>query len=327
MTDSTQLRKAAKRMAESATRFVDSLTPLQRAVAVLEFDDDAERTNWHYIPRPRCGLGIVEMDESQRHLALDLVATGLSTAAHGRVRTIMELETILGEIEGAEGKHVRDPQLYYVSLFGDVGDDAPWGWRFEGHHLSLNNTIVDGCLASAAPNFLGANPAEVRHGEQTGLRALKAEEDIARGLLSDLDGDQQRVAIVSDRAPDDITTRNAPYVRETLEPPGLAGDDMSTSQQQTLRELIAVYVERLPEALAESEIDRLEKALMANVHFAWAGAVDRGRGHYYRLQGPTFLAEYDNTQNDANHIHAVWHDLTRNFGEDLLRSHYQSSHG
>ena len=326
MTDSAQVRETAKRMAESAARFLDRLTPPQRAVAVLNFGDAEERTNWHYIPRPRRGLALKEMDESQRQLALDLVATGVGAAAQKRTRAIMNLETILGEMEGPDGAHARDPELYYVSVFGQVGGDEPWGWRFEGHHVSLNNTIIDGCLASAAPNFLGANPAEVRHGEHSGLRALKAEEDVARGLLFDLDAEQVQIAIVSNQAPDDIITRNEPYVRQALEPSGLAGAAMTPSQQRTLRELVGVYLERLPEAVAEMETARLVSVEMAQVHFAWAGDKERGKGHYYRLQGPTFLAEYDNTQNDANHVHAVWRDLTRDFGEDLLKAHYQKGH-
>ena len=326
MADSDQARETAKRMAESAARFLDRLTPQQRAVAVINFSDAEERTNWHYIPRPRRGLAIKEMDESQRQLALDLVATGLSAATQKRTRTIMDLETILGEMEGPGGIHARDPELYFVSVFGEVGEDEPWGWRFEGHHVSLNNTIVAGCLASAAPNFLGANPAEVRHGEHSGLRALKAEEEVARGLIFDLDEEQERIAIVSNQAPDDIITRNEPFIREVPEPPGLAGAAMTPSQQQTLRELVAVYVQRLPEVVAEVETARLVSADMARVHFAWAGEKERGKAHYYRLQGPTFLAEYDNTQNEANHIHAVWRDLTRDFGEDLLKAHYQNGH-
>ena len=326
MIDSTQLRETAKRMAEAANRFLQELGQEQRRKAVIDFGDDEERTNWHYVPRPRRGLPLKEMDRRQQQAALDLAATGLSDAAHARAKTIIGLEPILGEIEGAGGKFVRDPELYYMSVFGIVGADDPWGWRFEGHHLSLNNTIVNGCLASSTPNFFGANPAEVRHGEHSGLRALKDEEDTARELLYDLDGEQKRIAVVSSEAPDDILTRNAPFVREELQPPGLAGRQMTESQRQALRTLVEVYVSRLPKTVATFEMDRLERADLDRIHFAWAGSHERRGRHYYRLQGPTFMAEYDNTQNDANHIHAVWHDLTRNFGEDLLRAHYHKSH-
>ena len=326
MTDSPQLRETAKRMAEAASRFLETLGQDQRRKAIIDFGDDEERTNWHYVPQPRNGLPLKEMDPRQRQAALALAATGLSEAAHARAKTIIELELILGEIEGPGAKFDRDPELYYVSVFGAVGADGPWGWRFEGHHLSLNNTIVNGGLASSAPNFFGANPAEVRHGERSGLRALKPEEDTARDLLSDLDGEQKRIAVVSGEAPDDILTRNAPFVREKLQPLGLAGAHMTADQRQSLRALVEVYVSRLPETVAALEMDRLERADLDRIHFAWAGAHERRERHYYRLQGPTFMAEYDNTQNDANHIHAVWHDLTRDFGEDLLKAHYHKSH-
>ena len=149
---------------------------------------------------------------------------------------------------------------------------------------------------------------------------------MARSLLTDLDGEQRRTAIVSDEAPADIITRNAPYVRESLEPPGLAGCDMTASQRQTLKELVAVYVERQPVLLAQQQLVLLADEALSRITFAWAGATESGKGHYYRVQGSTFLAEYDNTQNDANHIHAVWHDLRSDFGEDLLKVHYQNGH-
>ena len=228
-------------------------------------------------------------------------------------------------MEGAGRRFQRDPELYYVSIFGEPGGDAPWGWRFEGHHVSLNHTIVEGRLGTT-PLFFGSNPAEVRHGEQTGLRALREEEDLGRQLLHELDGEQKAVAIVSAEAPRDILTTNVPHVRGEVEPEGLGSADMSAAQRQILDALIEVYVRRLPEAVAEAEWARLGAAYLRAAHFAWAGAEERGGPHYYRVQGPSFLAEYDNTQNDANHIHAVWRDLNNDFGEDLLKLHYRQNH-
>ena len=315
----------ARRMADAALAFLDALDEGQRSKARLDFADESERTNWHYIPRERAGLPIKEMDAAQRARALDLVAAGLSAPARERARTIMALEPVLAEVEGRGGRFSRDEELYYVSLFGEVGGGGPWGWRFEGHHISLNNTIL-GDRVSAAPLFFGANPAEVRHGEREGLRALAAEEDLARDLLSQLDGEQRARAVISDRAPDDILTRNAPRVGGEVVPEGLAAADMSPGQRQLLEALVRVYVERQPEALAGMQMQKLRQGDLEAAHFAWAGSDRRGQGHYYRVLAPAFLAEYDNTQNDANHIHAVWRDLAGDFGGDLLQRHYARSH-
>ena len=323
--NSPGLVETAKRMADAAAELLATFTPDQRARAVLDFDD-GERENWHYIPRDRTGLPLKEMDTRQRSLTQNLVATGLSSGAHRRANTIIELEPILGGIEGEGRKFARDPGLYFVTLFGTPGGETAWGWRFEGHHVSLNNTVLAGELISASPVFFGANPAEVRHGERQGLRALKEEEEMARALLTDLDGEQLRQAVVAPEAPSDILTRAVPHVRGEVRAEGLAGADLSGAQLQQLKDLVAVYVDRLPEAVAALEHARLERADYSLAHFAWAGPAERGRGHYYRVQGPTFVAEYDNTQNDANHIHAVWRDLQNDFGEDLLKSHYREAH-
>lgn len=316
----------AKGMAETAAGLLACLDEDQRSTACLDFHDHQERTNWHYVPRERRGLSLKNMDDSQRAHTHTLLASGLSLSAAATARTIIELEPILGELEGSTAKFVRDSELYFVSVFGDPGGDR-WGWRFEGHHLSVNYTIIDNRWICATPLFFGANPAEVRHGEREGLRALAVEEDLARELLFDLDGEQRSHAIISTEAPSDILTRNSAYVRgEVEEAEGLSAVDMNESQRQGLRRLVEVYVERLPEPLATAEMVNLESMDFTATHFAWAGAAERGAGHYYRVQGPVFLAEYDNTQNDANHIHAVWRNLLNDFGEDLLKNHYKQSH-
>lgn len=313
-------------MAGAAQTLLASLDSTQRAKATLVFDNDDERTDWHYIPRDRIGLPIKEMDGSQRALAHELVASGLSSRAHDRARKIMGLEKVLAQIEGGGRRFDRDEELYYFSIFGDPSDEEKvWFWRFEGHHISLNNTIVAGRLVSATPVFLGANPAQVRHGEMEGLRALKEEEEMARALLADLDGEQRAQAIIADEAPADILTGHAAYVRDQVLAAGLASGDMSAGQREMLKELVAVYVGRLPDAVAERQMEKLAGGPLDSAHFAWAGALERGKGHYYRVQGSSFLAEYDNTQNDANHIHAVWRDFEGDFGRDLLREHLQAS--
>ncbi|MEE2658283.1 MAG: DUF3500 domain-containing protein [Candidatus Latescibacterota bacterium] len=317
-------QQTVTRMADAATALLESLTPQQRSQALFDFGDETVRKDWHYVPRDRAGLSLKEMDESQRTLVLALVGTGLSVDAHQRVQTIMQLESVLAELEGSDRTHPREPELYYISLFGDAQGDAPWGWRFEGHHISLNNTIVDGTGLSTAPLFLGANPAQVRHGESAGLRALKEEEDLARELLHDLDGEQKRAAIVSHEAPPDIITRNVPHVRGEVHAEGLAMVAMTPGQRELLAALVRVYVERLPEEQAEAELARIGR--FTHTHFAWAGSEECGSPHYYRVQDPAFVAEYDNTQNNANHIHAVWRDLNNDFGEDMLRRHYGEGH-
>ena len=318
--------ETAKRMSAAAVAFFETLSPEQRNKAVLDFNDVEERENWHYIPRERCGLPLRDMDTKQRSLAQQLLASGLSSDGHQRANMIIQLEPVLADIEGTGGKFQRDPELYYVSLFGEIDGPDPWGWRFEGHHISVNYTIVDGNFISTSPLFFGANPAEVRHGDSQGLRVLQQEEDIGRSLLMDLDGEQRKQAIISAEAPQDIITRNVPHVRDEVAPEGLPGVDMNLAQQQALKDLVAVYVNRLPDVVATREHDRLECLNYATAHFAWAGAVEPGKGHYYRVQSPAFVAEYDNTQNDANHIHAVWRNLINDFGRDLLKSHYRAAH-
>ena len=315
-----------ERMAAAATDFLAALQADQGAKAKLDFGDTGERENWHYIPRERAGLALKEMDGRQRELAHALVATGVSAAAYEKVKTIIGLEEVLAEVEGPSRKFPRDPELYYLSVFGTPGTDEPWGWRFEGHHISLNYALVDGRMVGPTHIFLGSNPAEVRHGEKQGLRALKEEEEVGRELLAALDGEQKRQAVIDEQAPDDILTRAAPHVGDEVGPQGLRGADMSVGQRQILQALVEVYVKRLPQELAAAELERVAQADLNESHFAWAGPEERNKGHYYRVLGQTFLAEYDNTQNDANHIHAVWRDLQNDFAEDLLRRHYRQAH-
>ena len=313
------------RMAEAASNFVAGLDTGGKQKAVLDLADTTERENWHYVPRDRAGLPLKEMDGKQRELAHALVATGVSAEGYQKLSTIMSLEPILAELEGEERRFPRDPELYYVSVFGEPCIHAPWGWRFEGHHISLNYTLVEGRMLGPTPLFFGSNPGEVRHGERTGLRALEEEEELGRQLLHSLDGEQKAVAIVDAEAPGDILTTNIPYVRGEVQPDGLGSSDMSASQRDILHALVETYIKRLPETVARAEWARLAPDINA-ARFAWAGAEERGGPHYYRVMGSSFLAEYDNTQNDANHIHAVWRDLSNDFGEDILRRHYREGH-
>ncbi len=313
-------------MLQAAEAFLTSLEPEQRSKALFEFED-AERLNWHFVPRARRGLTLKEMSVQQRELARDILRAGLSQRGYLTASTIIELELVLREMGGNPA--VRDPELYYFSIFGTPSPAAPWGFRAEGHHLSLNFTLVRDTLIATAPAFFGANPAEVRSGARQGLRALADEEDIGRELVLSLDERQRARALISAAAPRDIVTGNAARV-EPLSPIGISVTELRPEQAAILVRLLEVYLGRMAEPLAARRRAALEGTDFAEVAFAWAGSTRPGEAHYYRIQGPSFLVEYDNTQNDVNHIHTVWRDFDGDFGRDLLREHYRSashSHG
>src|SRR5215831_4875707 len=304
-------------MSAAATRFLAALRPEQRKQAQLELQEK-ERSNWHFIPRSRKGLPFKNMAQEQRQLAERLIATGLSRRGYDTAFTIMGLETVLAETDGP----YRDPELYYLTIFGDPGSNQPWGWRFEGHHLSLNFTSPVTALPAATPSFFGSNPnARTRNGVVQ--RVLVPEEDLARELVKSLDAEQRRLAISSSTAPPDIL--NGPG-RSLTTPAGIAHGQLGELQQGLLVRLIKVYLDRHRPDVAAAEWARIERAGLENVRFAWAGGLEPRQGHYYRVQGKSFVLEYDNTQNDANHIHTVWRDAERDFGVDLLREHYLASH-
>jgi Protein of unknown function (DUF3500) len=316
-----------QRMAEAAEAFLSSLDAGQRGEASFLFDSD-ERLRFHFIPVesfPRQGLRIRDMSETQRGRAHDLLGAGLSSRGYLTAQQIIELEGILRDLEGESRRLARDPEEYLLSVFGTPSPGGTWGWRFEGHHLSLNFTIVAGEAVASAPAFLGANPAEVREGPRRGLRPLAAEEDAARALLEALDASQREQAILDDVAPRDIVT-GAELDIAPLSPDGISATDLSSAQRALLMDLVAVYTGVMADELAAQRMARLTDAGVDRISFAWAGSSVRGEPHYYRVQGPTFLIEYDNTQNDANHIHSVWRDFEGDFGRDLLREHLRDDH-
>lgn len=314
----------AQRMADAATSFLAALSPEQRKHTVFEPQDE-ERLNWHYIPKERQGLALKEMDSSQQKLAFALLSSGLSRDGYAKALTIMSLESVLAELEGSARRFPRDPDLYHVTVFGTPSDTAPWGWRVEGHHVSVNFLIVEGQRIAPTPNFFGANPAEVPQGGRKGLRVLAAEEDLARRLLKELPGPQRQRAIITAEAPADILTRAEHHVHVD-QAEGVAAGEMGDGERHLLMDLIDVYVRRMPHDVADYRLNRIEKDGQAHIHFAWAGAEEHGHPHYYRVQGPGFLVEYDNTQNNANHVHSVWRDLGGDWGDDLLKEHYHRSH-
>ena len=321
--DAVQAGSPAVEMAAAADKFLGSLKPEQRGKAVFEIKSD-ERLDWHYIPKDRKGFPLKEMSATQQQLALELLASGLSKEGFAKARSIMSLETILAEMEGASRRFPRDPALYYVCVFGKPEAKGTWGWRFEGHHLSASFTVVKGEFFSSTPSFYGSNPAEVRQGPRKGLRALAGEEDTARALVKSLDERQRKIAVFDATAPPEIFTAAKRKV-EPLSPSGLAAADMAPAQRASLMTVVEEYVRRVRPELADADLAKLRKAGVEKLHFAWAGGLEKGEGHYYRVQGPTFLIEYDNTQNNNNHIHAVWRDFNGDFGEDILRQHYEDA--
>ena len=314
---------SAGAMTEAANRLLAALTPEQRARAVIRFDDGDERLNWHYIPRERKGLPLREMTPSQKHLAAALLAAGLSQQGYIKACTIMSLEEVLRLIEKDDGER-RNPEKYYFSIFGAPAETGAWGYRVEGHHLSQNYTVVDGRVAGA-PSFFGANPAEVREGTRKGLRALAAEEDLGRAVLQSLDEDQRRAALVDDKAYPDILTAASRKAALEGRASGLSAAKMAPRQFELLQALVDEYAGNMPEQIAAARREQV-RAAGRNLWFAWAGEAAPRRPHYYRVQAPTFLIEYDDTQDGANHIHSVWRDFDGDFGADLLALHYRTSH-
>ena len=311
----------AEEMIDRARHFLVSLDPDQRDQATFAFGDD-ERLNWHFIPRDREGLPYGEFTPPQRRLADRLLGTALSHEGISKALGIMYLEQILYE---REGRDIRDSDRYYFTVFDEPSSSGAWGWRVEGHHLSLNLTLNDGEVIATSPAFMGSNPAIAGEGKHEGLEVLAAEQTVARELLALFDGQAREKVIFDAEAPPDILTGHD-RVAEAGEPLGVAIGDMTDEQADKVVELLQVYTGRLRLDLAKEEFDKITAAGLDNIHFAWAGSAEPGDPHYYRIQSPAFLIEYDNTQNDANHIHTVWRDLEGDFGRDLLGEHYTNSH-
>ena len=309
-------------MVEAANRFLASLTPEQRAKATFAFGED-ERQNWHFVPIERKGLALREMTPTQKHLASALLSAGLSQQGFIKAETVMSLEDVLRAIEHGTGPE-RDPEKYFFSIFGQPSADGTWGYRVEGHHLSQNYTVVGGRVAGA-PSFFGANPAEVRDGPRKGLRTLAAEEDLGRAVIQSLDPEQRKIAVVAAEAYKDILTFDSRQAALKGQPSGLPASKMNARQFDLLMALLEEYARNMPDQIAQAREDAIRKA-GKDIYFAWAGGTEKGEPHYYRVQAGSFLIEYDDTQNNANHIHSVWRDFHGDFGEDLLKEHYQASH-
>ncbi|MEO8506801.1 MAG: DUF3500 domain-containing protein [Betaproteobacteria bacterium] len=313
----------ASRMRVAAERLLAALPAAAREKITRPFDDD-DRLDWHYTPRSRNGVALKELDARGRDAVHALLKEALSATGYRKAVNIIELELVLREMETFG--LMRDPERYHLTIYGTPAGAAAWGWRFEGHHLSLNFTLAGDHLAVDTPSFFGANPAHVQKGPRAGLRVLAAEEDEAQVLLESLSDAQRAIAVFDARSYGDIVTRNAPRV-EPLPPAGITAAQLSAAQKARLAKLIDVYARTFEPALAEARKARVAEGGLDNVRFGWAGAVERGRPHYYRVQGPRFLIEYDASQDGGNHIHTVWRDFDGDFGRDLLHEHYEAAKG
>ena len=313
---------SAAGMTKAAKRFVESLSGDQRDKTIYEYMD-GERIFWYYPPVNRHGIPLRDMDDDQRQLAYTLMETGLTDRSFDQAKLIIEHESVLGPLEKEAGvrSFVRDPDLYYWTVFGDPGSDKePWGWRVEGHHISLNFSLWGDKFISMTPFFFGANPAEVRKGPKKGLRILDQREDLAYELMNSLDKGQTSKATIYAEAPYDILTYNASRVSLPAEE-GLPASKMNDTQKDILRNLVNVYVNQVRTDMAEEKLQRLEEEGFDGLHWAWGGTLEEGKEHYYRIHGGNFVVEFDNRQNGANHIHSVWRDVENDFANDVLREH------
>ncbi len=323
---SQQTVGAESSMALAAEEFLSSLETDQRDQAVYPLAAD-EHLRWHFVPDEifaRNGLTLKEMDAQQQQLARALLRTGLSQRGYLTAAAIIELERVLNVLE-PNGRFVRDAENYRVTVFGEPQADGTWAWRFEGHHLSLHFQIVDGAVTVSTPSFFGSNPAHVTEAAQTpaqeNQRVLGEREDAGRALVTALSQEQLASALLEGAAPRDITTGTS-YPIDPIAPAGIRATQLSESQRLLLRHLITVYTSAMADEIAAKRWEKITSDGEDSIFFAWAGPLELGEPQYYRVQGPSFLIEYDNVQNGANHVHSVWRDFAGDFGEDLLRQHH-----
>ncbi|WP_077023392.1 DUF3500 domain-containing protein [Fuerstiella marisgermanici] len=301
-------------MAQSAARFLETLDYSQKLQATFSYEDP-ERINWHFIPRERKGVGLWDLKGAAFDSANALVASGLTAAGYQTVLQVRSLEEVLYLFEGgdeAERRTKRHPHKYYISIFGNPAGKSVWGWRFEGHHLSLNFSIKNGKIISSTPEFIGANPGQIDAGPGRILRVLGKREDVARQLLKAAPDDQQSKLWLSKEAPNDIRGGGIaqPVVDDAK---GVRYADMTPEQQKLLKDLLAEYLTAMPATVVKQRMQQINKGGMDDVHFAWWGGSELNEPHHYVVQGPTFIIEYNNTQNSANHVHAIWRNLAGDF--------------
>jgi len=310
-----------------ANRFISLLNEAQKKETVFAFDTE-ERYNFHFVPKERRGITFNEMNSAQQELAYALLKSCLGDETFQKTNDIMHLETVLKQLENRKQEDkFRDPGNYHFTIFGTPSSKTIWGWRFEGHHISFNFSFNKKSLVAGTPGFLGSNPAIVLSGPMAGKQVLKNESDRGFALLNSLSNTQIKKAIIDTVAFADIQTFNK---RNAMlgKPAGIRYSELSKEQQSLMLQLVSIYVHRYKQDLAEKMMSDIRKAGLENVWFAWAGHTKPviGKGAYYRIQGPTIIIEYDNTQNNANHVHSVVRDLKHDFGGDLLLEYYKKGH-
>lgn len=314
-----------QKLTAAAATFVKALEPELRKQTVFPFDDD-ERFNWHFVPRSRRGASLHDLSQAQLNAALNLLKESTSVQGFKKATDVMALEEVLREVENrSKDDSYRDPKKFYFSIFGDPGSESPWGWRLEGHHISLNFSAVSEEIQSSTPSFFGSNPATIPSGSRKGEQILKQESDLGFALVNALTPAQLTKALVDEQAYSDILSGNKRKAA-LLNPQGISYKELNASQKKMFMSLLDVYVRNYELGFSKKLMKKIEDAGIENLSFAWAGSLKPGKGHYYRIQGPMLLIEFDNTQNGANHIHSVVRDLTNDFAEDILREHYAKEH-
>jgi hypothetical protein len=306
-----------------ARTFINSLDSSQRSKTLFAFDD-ISRADWHYFPassQQRNGIPMKDLNADQKEKLNALLQKFLSKEGYNRTRSIMDLEYILQELQPNNPNRI--PENYLVAFYGTPAKNTEWGWKFSGHHVALNFTVIHDTIAFA-PFFFGADPAIVRQGVKKGFRAIKEEEDLALELINSLTTEQKQKAIFQTRPFYDIVTSASRQVT-ALKPVGVLVSEMSEAQYVLLKKLIRSYLASMPSAIAEMRMKKIAKEDMNSLRFGWAGETERNKPHYYRIQGKTFLIEFDNAENNGNHIHLVWRDFSGDFGTDLLKEHYKNS--
>lgn len=302
---------------------INSFDSAQKTRSVFSFDQ-MSRYDWHYLPATmiaRQGACLKDLNSTQKENVYALLKNFLSNRGYTRTQGIMNNEYYLKETEPDNINRV--PENYYVAFYGNPATDSVWGWKFSGHHVALNFTIVDDQLAFA-PFFFGIYPAEIKSGQNKGRRIIKEEEDIGFELINMLTSKQKPKAVFQLKAFTDIVTTNAAQVGH-LDSVGIVAKELTQQQKATLNKLIVAYLSSMPDQIKETRMKRIVSEDFNEIRFGWAGGFVAGEPHYYRIQGKTFLIEFDNTQSNANHIHTVWRDFNGDFGTDLLREHYQNS--
>lgn len=286
--------------------------------------ENGSRQLWHFLPGqmwPRAGIMLKDLNKTQKELAFDMLRDHVSESGFKKIMGIVNLENILRDLGG--DKKVRDPEKYFIAIYGDPLEDKLWAWSFEGHHLSFNFT-VSGNVVNMTPRFMGANPAVVPSGKYEGMRTLAEEDDMGIELINSLDSSQREIAIFSTEPYYEIVTSNATEVGP-LTKVGIKMSELSKNQQKLLNDLIMEHLSAMPKDLAAKRLEKIKMEESKEIRFGWAGATTLGQGHYYRIQGKSFLIEFDNAVNGANHIHTVWRDFDGDFGKDLIREHYMQS--